>query len=228
VVGGRASGWRGVGDHDVRRGARSHLLWLALLGMALPAGLHAGWRELTGRAASDALGRVAALVVFAGSQLAFLPLLVLGLRGASFRANAYPPEFQVLNVLALAGATVLLAGLALSALAFIGPRRIPASRGPLVAAALLLAVLMGGGCGSGAMPADAKELRVTVSGMHCEGCSEGITRKLRRQKGVLETDVHFSNTVQIVRYDAARVDADRLVAVITNAGFTVSAPAPSP
>lgn len=205
--------------------ARSHLLWLALLGMALPAGLHACWRELTGRTAHDALGRVAALVVFAGSQLAFLPLFVLGLRGASFRANAYPPEFQVLNVLALAGATVLLAGLVLAVLAFTGSPRSRVTRAPLVAACLLLAVLAGAGCGGGA-PAEARELRVTVSGMHCEGCAEGITQKLRRQKGVLAVDVHFSNTVQSVRYDARRVDAESLTAIITRAGFTVAPATP--
>jgi len=81
-------------------------------------------------------------------------------------------------------------------------------------------------CGLEAAPVQAAELQVTVSGMHCEGCAEGITQKLRRQKGVLAVDVHFSNTVQTVRYDAGRVEADALVAVITKAGFTVAPAAP--
>lgn len=81
-------------------------------------------------------------------------------------------------------------------------------------------------CGGGSTPAQAAELRVNVGGMHCEGCAEGITRKLKRQKGVLETDVHFSNVVQVIRYDAARVDASSLVAVISNAGFSVSSGSP--
>lgn len=90
---------------------------------------------------------------------------------------------------------------------------------------LALAALVGGGCGGDA-PAEARELRVTVSGMHCEGCAEGITQKLRRQKGVLAVDVHFSNTVQSVRYDGHRVAPERLLEVITKAGFQVAPATP--
>lgn len=201
--------------------ARAHLLWIGLFGMALPAGLHEVWPALTGRSASDPAGRVAASLVFAGAQLAFAPMLLLGLRGLSFRANAYPPEFVVLQVLSTAGATILLAGLLLAVAAL---ARFRASTLLRAAPALALAACVSvSGCGRAA-PADARELRVTVSGMHCEGCAEGIAQKLRRQKGVLALDVHFSNTVQVIRYDAARVDPERLIAAISNAGFSVTGP----
>ena len=92
---------------------------------------------------------------------------------------------------------------------------------PVAIAVAVLVALVGGGCGNNPAPVEERDLRVTVSGMHCEGCAEGITRRLLRQKGVLAADVHFSNAVQTVRYDARRVEAADLVAVIARAGFTV-------
>lgn len=69
-------------------------------------------------------------------------------------------------------------------------------------------------------PEKPESVSIAVSGMHCESCAEGITRALRRIPGVISTDVHFSNTVQTVGYDAAKVDATSLVAAITNIGFS--------
>jgi copper chaperone CopZ len=85
-----------------------------------------------------------------------------------------------------------------------------------VAALCLLAA-----CGPSEPPRPEK-LLVKIEGMHCEGCAEGITKKLAQTRGVLATDVHFSNAVQAVDYDAARVSAEAVVATITNKGFTVT------
>lgn len=95
--------------------AHLHLLTLAVAGMAFLGGLHDAWPRLTGRSFSEPLGRFAAITVIAGAHLAFLPRFVLGLSGASFRANEYAEGAQVLNILSTAGATVLLAGLVLAA-----------------------------------------------------------------------------------------------------------------
>lgn len=88
-----------------------------------------------------------------------------------------------------------------------------------VTAALLVSVLAA--CSPSAPPRPEK-LLVKIDGMHCEGCAEGITKKLAQTRGVLATDVHFSNGVQVVHYDAARVSAEAVVATITNRGFTVT------
>jgi cytochrome c oxidase subunit 1 len=51
--------------------------------------------------------KLAALTVFLGFNLTFFPQFVLGYLGMPRRYHAYPPEFQALNVLSTAGATIL-------------------------------------------------------------------------------------------------------------------------
>lgn len=200
--------------------AQFHLMMMANLGLAFMAGLHAYWNRLTGRTYADGRGRYLALLVIIGTQLAFVPLVVLGLRGASFRANAYPAEFQVWQVMSTAGATVLLVGLFLAVLNLLVSRKLPLPASAL--ASLLAAVVLGAGAGCGPKAAAQPETaQLKITGMHCESCAQSITKKLKRSGGVLETDVHFSNEVQTVRYDAARVQAPALVTIITNLGFEV-------
>ncbi len=89
--------------------AQLHILMMAALAMAFLAGLHEAWPRLAGRGFADRLGCGAAVAMLIGTGLSFGPQLLLGLRGASFRANEYLPEFQVLQVLSTAGMTVLVA-----------------------------------------------------------------------------------------------------------------------
>jgi cytochrome c oxidase subunit 1 len=51
--------------------------------------------------------RAAAFLIFFGFNLTFFPQFVLGYLGMPRRYAEYPPEFQVLNVLSSAGATIL-------------------------------------------------------------------------------------------------------------------------
>ena len=62
---------------------------------------------------NDFLGRVAAGLIFVGFNLTFFPQFIAGYVGMPRRYHAYPDEFQVLNVLSTAGATVLAAGFTL-------------------------------------------------------------------------------------------------------------------
>jgi cytochrome c oxidase subunit 1 len=62
---------------------------------------------MTGRLYSDAWGRTAAVILFVGFNLTFLPQFVLGFLGMPRRYHVYPPEFQMLNVLSTAGGTIL-------------------------------------------------------------------------------------------------------------------------
>ncbi len=85
----------------------------ALLGYL--SGLHFWWPKMTGRMYSDVWSKVSAVLVFAGFNLTFGPQFLLGYMGMPRRYHAYPPEFQVLNVLSSAGASVLGLGLLLPA-----------------------------------------------------------------------------------------------------------------
>jgi Cu+-exporting ATPase len=71
-------------------------------------------------------------------------------------------------------------------------------------------------------------LQVKVTGMHCESCAQTITKKLKRGGGVQATDVHFSNDVQTIHYDAARLQISDIVNVITQLGYSAELVIPSP
>jgi cytochrome c oxidase subunit 1 len=55
-------------------------------------------------------GRAGAIIIFIGFNLTFFPQFLLGYLGMPRRYHSYPPEFQVLNVLSSAGATILALG----------------------------------------------------------------------------------------------------------------------
>jgi cytochrome c oxidase subunit 1 len=69
--------------------------------------MHYWWPKMTGRLYPEIWAKLAALTVFLGFNLTFFPQFVLGYLGMPRRYHAYPPEFQALNVLSTAGATVL-------------------------------------------------------------------------------------------------------------------------
>jgi cytochrome c oxidase subunit 1 len=206
--------------------AQMHIMMLAVSGMAVLSGLHAHWTDLTGRTYADGLGRVLALLVWVGTGLTFAPLCVLGLQGVSYRANAYPASFQVWQVMSTAGSTVLLVSLFLAVLNLVVGRRAAGSAVRAMAACAVLLAL-GSGCAdkSVAQPAS---LQVKVTGMHCESCAQTITKKLKRGGGVQATDVHFSNDVQTIHYDAARLQISDIVNVITQLGYSAELVIPSP
>jgi cytochrome c oxidase subunit 1 len=70
-------------------------------------GLHYWWPKMTGRMYPDIWGRVAAVIIFIGFNLTFFPQFVLGYLGMPRRYWTYPEEFQVLNVMSTAGASIL-------------------------------------------------------------------------------------------------------------------------
>ncbi|MDH3255122.1 MAG: cytochrome c oxidase subunit I [Acidobacteriota bacterium] len=70
-------------------------------------GLHYWWPKITGRLYPVFWSKLAALVVFVGFNLTFFPQFLLGYLGMPRRYYSYPEDFQVLNVMSSAGATVL-------------------------------------------------------------------------------------------------------------------------
>jgi cytochrome c oxidase subunit 1 len=87
--------------------AHFHFVMVGGTVMAYFAGLHFWWPKMFGRLYSEQLARVTAVIIFVGFNLTFLPQFVLGYVGMPRRYHAYPEEFQVLNVLSTAGASIL-------------------------------------------------------------------------------------------------------------------------
>ncbi len=73
-------------------------------------GLHYWWPKISGRMYPDGWGRSSALLIFVGFHLTFFPQFIAGYLGMPRRYHAYPPEFQVFNVLSTAGASILAVG----------------------------------------------------------------------------------------------------------------------
>src|ERR1700733_13915034 len=75
--------------------------------MGFLGGVHFWWPKIFGRMYDEGWSKISAVIVFTGFNLTFFPQFILGYMGMPRRYHAYPPEFQVLNVLSSAGASIL-------------------------------------------------------------------------------------------------------------------------
>ena len=87
--------------------AHFHYIMVGGTVMAYLGGIHHWWPKISGRLYPEAWGRIAAVTIFLGFNLTFFPQFILGYLGMPRRYWEYPPEFQVLNVLSSAGASIL-------------------------------------------------------------------------------------------------------------------------
>jgi cytochrome c oxidase subunit 1 len=87
--------------------AHFHFIMVGGMVMAYLGGLHFWWPKITGKMYSDWWSRIAAIILFAGFFLTFLPQFVLGYAGMPRRYHSYPAEYQVWNVMSTAGASIL-------------------------------------------------------------------------------------------------------------------------
>ncbi len=87
--------------------AHFHYIMVGGTIMAYLGGLHYWWPKMTGKSYPEGWARFAALVIFVGFNLTFFPQFVLGYLGMPRRYHVYPDEFQVLNVMSSAGASIL-------------------------------------------------------------------------------------------------------------------------
>jgi cytochrome c oxidase subunit 1 len=99
--------------------AHFHYVMVGGAVMGYMAGLHHWWPKITGRMYSNVWSKVSAGLVFVGFNLTFFPQFVLGYLGMPRRYHVYPPEFQVLNVLSSAGASVLALGFLIPGIYFL-------------------------------------------------------------------------------------------------------------
>jgi cytochrome c oxidase subunit 1 len=87
--------------------AHFHYIMVGGAIMAYLGGLHFWWPKMTGRMYPEGWARLGALVMFIGFNLTFSPQFLLGYLGMPRRYHMYPPEFQILNVMSSAGASIL-------------------------------------------------------------------------------------------------------------------------
>jgi cytochrome c oxidase subunit 1 len=90
--------------------AHFHYIMVGGAVMGYIGGLHFWWPKITGRLYPEMMARLAAITLFVGFNLTFFPQFILGYMGMPRRYHTYPPEFQVLNVLSTAGASILALG----------------------------------------------------------------------------------------------------------------------
>jgi cytochrome c oxidase subunit I len=90
--------------------AHFHYIMVGGMVMAYLGGIHYWWPKITGRLYPEWWGRIAAITIFLGFNLTFFPQYILGYLGMPRRYHVYPAEFQVLNVMSTAGASILAVG----------------------------------------------------------------------------------------------------------------------
>jgi cytochrome c oxidase subunit 1 len=87
--------------------AHFHYIMVGGTIMAYLGGLHYWWPKISGRMYPEGWAKLAALIIFIGFNLTFFPQFLLGYMGMPRRYHMYPEEWQVLNVLSTAGASIL-------------------------------------------------------------------------------------------------------------------------
>jgi cytochrome c oxidase subunit 1 len=87
--------------------AHFHYIMVGGAVMGYLGGIHFWWPKISGRKYPNGWAALAAAIIFIGFNLTFFPQFLLGYLGMPRRYAFYPAEFQVLNVMSSAGATVL-------------------------------------------------------------------------------------------------------------------------
>jgi cytochrome c oxidase subunit 1 len=110
--------------------AHFHYIMVGGAVMGYLAGLHFWWPKITGRMYNEAWAKFSALILFVGFNLTFFPQFILGYLGMPRRYYIYPPEFQVLNVMSTAGASILGLGYLIPMIYLLWSLRKPKDVGP--------------------------------------------------------------------------------------------------
>jgi cytochrome c oxidase subunit I len=93
--------------------AHFHYIIFGGMGFAFFAGIHYWYPKMFGRMYSNRLAYIAWGILFAGFNLLYFPLFVIGIQGMPRRYFDYLPQFQTGHVLSTIGAFILFAGLIL-------------------------------------------------------------------------------------------------------------------
>src|ERR671918_296471 len=110
--------------------AHFHYIMVGGTVMAYLGGIHFWFPKITGRLYPEGWARFSAILIFVGFNLTFFPQFVLGYLGMPRRYHVYPEEFQVLNVLSTAGASILGVGFLIPMIYFLWSLRYGRAAGP--------------------------------------------------------------------------------------------------
>ncbi len=110
--------------------AHFHYVMVGGMVTAFMGGLHFWWPKMTGKMYPESFAKLSAVLVFIGFNLTFFPQFLMGYMGMPRRSHAYPPEFQVLNVLSTAGASILAVGFVLPMIYFVWSLQYGKDAGP--------------------------------------------------------------------------------------------------
>ncbi|MEP0823507.1 MAG: cytochrome c oxidase subunit I [Ignavibacterium sp.] len=110
--------------------AHFHYIMVGGAVMGYLGGIHYWWPKMTGRMYHEGWAKFSALILFVGFNLTFFPQFILGYLGMPRRYYIYPEEFQVLNVLSTAGASILGLGYIIPMIYLLWSLRKPRTAGP--------------------------------------------------------------------------------------------------
>jgi cytochrome c oxidase subunit 1 len=110
--------------------AHFHYIMVGGAVMGYLGAMHFWWPKISGRLYPEIWARLAAAIIFVGFNLTFFPQFVLGYLGMPRRYAFYPAEFQFLNVMSSAGASILGVGYLIPLVYFIWSMRYGPKAGP--------------------------------------------------------------------------------------------------
>jgi cytochrome c oxidase subunit 1 len=87
--------------------AHFHFIMVGGSVSAFFAGLHFWWPKVTGRMYHENWARFAAITMFVGFTVTFMPQFIMGYEGMPRRYHVYPDVFQTYHVISTAGALIL-------------------------------------------------------------------------------------------------------------------------
>lgn len=64
-----------------------------------------------------------------------------------------------------------------------------------------------------------KKEQITVTGMHCSGCSERVSKVLNELQGVRSADVSLEDEQATIQFDQDQTGIDKMMAAIEKAGY---------
>ena len=96
--------------------AHFHYVMMGGTVFAFLGGLHYWWPKMTGKMYNEFWGKVAAVILFIGFNLTFLPQFVMGSQGMPRRYYNYVEQFQTLHQTSTVGSWVLMVGFTIIAI----------------------------------------------------------------------------------------------------------------
>ena len=87
--------------------AHFHTIMVGGTVSAFMAGIHYWWPKVTGRLYHEFAAQLAAIMMFLGFNLTFIPQFIMGWLGMPRRYHVYPDVFQIWHVLSSGGAAIL-------------------------------------------------------------------------------------------------------------------------